>query len=407
MGHRRRLCDDDAMSARKTHARRADVGGKPVLSDAPAPSDAWRRLGRAGPNAGELELLRAATLDVDAASAAWRRWFATNVIDIAHHRSTDLLPAVAVNLPPDVLGPEADRLRGIRRRVWAANQLGFSAMAAAVDVLGAAGIEPVLVKGAALATTVYPEPGTRVMADIDLVVGSEGVDDAVEALLAAGWNRVDPVEGPFFHAVAVVDESGCGVDVHRWVVFPRFAPVPERSWLERAVPHEVLGRRVRRLVGSDELILAVLHGMLTNSDSASRWPIDVVKLATAARGDDDFWPSVIASATELRVGPVVADGVAMCAAELGAPVPAGALEALRDAPLDGALRRHWALCRHGVTPEWRIRRYARLARSEGARPTVRGYVAPRWQAIRTRGIGTVVRGRLERARTIVDDRTRS
>jgi hypothetical protein len=385
----------------------AVVAEAPVCVVPTGPSTAWRRLGRAGPNAGELELLRAATLDVDAASAAWRRWIAENVIDIAHHRSTDLLPAVAANLPSEVLGEEAERMRGIRRRMWAANQVGFGTLAAAIELLDAAGIDPVLAKGAALATTVYPEPGTRAMADVDLLIGPERVDDAVEVLIAAGWSRVDPVEGPFFHDVAVAEANGRSVDLHRWVVFPRFAPVPERSWLERAVPHEVLGRRIRRLLGSDELILSVLHGMLTNSDSASRWPIDVVKLARAVRGDDDFWPSVVSSSAELQVGPVVADGVAMCAAELGAPVPDGVLDALRDGPLDGALGRHWALCRRGVTPEWRIRRYVRLARSEGTRPTVRGYVVPRWQALHGRGITSVVGGRLERARAIIGDRTRS
>ena len=372
-----------------------------------SPSVASRRLGRAGPKPGELELLRAATLDLEGASAAWRRWISGNVIDVAHRRSTDLLPAVAANLPPEVLGSETDRLRGMRRRLWAGNELRFGALSSAVDLLEAIGIEPVLAKGAALATTVYPKPGTRVMADVDLVIGPELLDEAVGALLGSGWTRVDPVEGPFFHAVAVADPRGQGVDLHRWVMFPRFTPVPERSWLERAVPHEVGGQSLRRLAGSDELILAVLHGLLTNSDSASRWPIDVAKLVDASQGKDAFWLEVVASADELRVGPVAADGLAMCAEELGVPVPDNVLESLRAGPLDSGLRQHWALCRRGLTPEWRIRRYARMARFEDRQPTVLGYVGPRWRAIRTRGVGPIFGGRIERARQIVDDRIRS
>ena len=80
----------------------------------PEPSAELRRLGRAGPNAGEMDLLRAATMPAEAANAAWRRWVDTHTIDAAHHRSADLLPAVSANLPAEVLGDEAPRLRGLR-----------------------------------------------------------------------------------------------------------------------------------------------------------------------------------------------------------------------------------------------------------------------------------------------------
>ena len=367
-----------------------------------------RRLGRAGPNAGEMELLRAAALPSEAASAAWRRWLAEYDIDVAYHRSTDLLPAISANLSVDVIADEADRLRGIRRRVWADNQFGLVALVDCAEILDAEDIESVVVKGAALSTTVYTEPGTRAMADVDLLIGSDDFVAACNALFAAGWKRLDPVEGPFFHAVAVVDGVGRNVDVHKWVVFPRFSPVPERSWLDRAVPHVVRGHELRRLASSDELVLSVLHGMLTNSPSATRWPIDVVQLARVAPTLElDFWDAVVASATEMRAGPIVADALAMCAAELGADIEVEVIDRLAASPLDRGAAQHWALCRRGVTLEWRMRRYARLERSQGRRPTVRGYVQPRFQAIRTRGISSVLDGRVGRVKQIVADRTRT
>lgn len=384
---------------------------QPAVELGPEPTAAWRRLGRAGPNGGEMELLRAATLDEADASAAWRRWIARHVLDVAHHRSTDLLPAVAANLPAAVLADEAERLRGIRRRVWADNQFGFAGVKRAIVALRARGIEPVLAKGGSLATTVYAEPGTRVMHDVDLLIGPERFDDALDALDAAGWRQMDAVEGPFFHAVAMADENGGNVDVHRWVVFPRFTPVPEASWIERAIEHEILAVPVHRLDGSDELVLAILHGMLTNSDSASRWPIDVVMLARSVVGRSgeaaDFWDRVVDSTQELRVGPVVADGLAMCITELAAPVPDGVIERLTSGPLDAGLRIHWSLCRRGITPEWRLRRFMRLERSQGRRPTIGGYVRPRWNALRTRGSRDVLSGRIGRLRIIVSNRFRS
>lgn len=367
-----------------------------------------RRLGRAGPNAGEMELLRAATLDLEPATAAWRRWLDAHDIDEAYHRSTDLLPAISANLPPDVLADEAGRLRGIRRRVWADNQFGFAALVEVAKVLEAEGIEPVVVKGAALSTTVYTEPGTRAMADVDLLIGTDKFGAACDALFASGWKRLDPVEGPFFHAVAVIDDLGRNVDVHKWVAFPRFSPVPERTWLQRAVPHTLRGHELHRLASSDELVLSVLHGMLTNSSSATRWPIDVVQLARMAPViEAGFWDAVVASATEVQAGPIVGDALAMCRTDLGADIDLDVIEQLAATPLDRGAAQHWALCRSGITLEWRMRRYARLERSEGRKPTVRGYVQPRTQAIRTRGMSSVLGGRVERVKQIVADRTRN
>lgn len=372
----------------------------------PEPSAELRRLGRAGPNAGEMDLLRAATMPAEAANAAWRRWVDTHTIDEAHPRSADLLPAVSANLPAEVLGDEAPRLRGLRRRVWADNQFVLGGLVDAATLLQGAGIEPVVAKGAALATTVYTEPGTRAMSDADLVVGTELFETARQSMLDAGWRQIDLVEGPFFHAIGMVDERRRNVDLHKWVVFPRFSPTPELAWLDRAVPHEVQGHPVRRLTSPDELVLAVVHGLLTNSPSATRWPIDVVQLARTAAVEDAFWSDVLAAAIEIEAGPVVADAVAMCRVELDADIPMDAIEALRAAPLDRGLAQHWALCRRGISLEWRVRRYRRLERSAGRKPSVVGYVAPRLRAIRTRSLTTVISGRVRRGRHIVEVRIR-
>ena len=344
-------------------------------------SSALRRIGRSGPNADEMELLRAALLDVPEAAAAWRRWSAGHVVDDAYHRSVDLLPAVSANLPADVLGAEADRLRGLRRRAWADSQFRLEAVVGGAAVLEPLGIRPIVVKGAALSTTVYREAGIRPMADVDLLVGADRFDEAMSAFLAAGWDRPLVTDSPFDHAVAVVDAYGHPIDVHRWVVFPRFAAEPESAWVERAVPHCVRGCEVLRFRCSDELVLAVLHGLLTNSPSSVRWPLDVVQVARHGAevegvGTDAFWAEVVESASAMSVGPIVADALEMCRVEFGAPIPQPVVAELSSGRLDPGLAQHWALCRRGVTLEWRVRRYVKLERLAGRRPTVSGYVRP-------------------------------
>jgi len=376
------------------------------MDHTPPLSPALRRLGAAGPNDAEMELIRAATLDGDAAASAWRRWLQRRDIDTAHHRSTDLLPAVSANLPAEVVGADADRMRGLRRRVWAENELVVQGLIDAVAVLAAAGIDVTVVKGVALTTTVYREPGTRHMADADLVVGPRDFVAACDALIGAGWRMPHPIY-PFFHASELVDPNGRAVDVHRWVVFPRFSPVPETAWFERTVPHQIRRAAVHRLTSADELVLTCLHGLLTNTVSATRWPIDVVRTVEfAGRDEPDFWDHVVRASGEVAAGPVVADALEMCRVELTADIPADVVDALHASRVDRGLASHWLLCRRGITPEWRLRRYVRIERVSGRRPTVRRYLAPRIASFRARGPADVARGRLERCRDIMSKRRR-
>ena len=62
-----------------------------------------------------------------------------------------------------------------------------SRLLAALDTLTEAEIEPVLLKGAALALTVYGSFVARPMSDVDLLVPREHVLRARDALLSASW----------------------------------------------------------------------------------------------------------------------------------------------------------------------------------------------------------------------------
>jgi hypothetical protein len=65
-----------------------------------------------------------------------------------------------------------------------------------LDVLGTLSEPPaipvVLLKGAALAATVYPDPSLRPMCDLDLLVPPERIDDAVGRLRAEGYEDPGP-----------------------------------------------------------------------------------------------------------------------------------------------------------------------------------------------------------------------
>jgi putative nucleotidyltransferase-like protein len=105
------------------------------------------------------------------------------------------------------------------------NRLMLQALEAAVASLNAAAIAPLLLKGAAgLAEDLYPDPGMRIMSDLDLLVREAQVDGAVAAL----------------------EKAGFGVDTARQPVGPDHHHLPGRVHAEWRVGLELHTRPARR-----------------------------------------------------------------------------------------------------------------------------------------------------------------
>ena len=98
---------------------------------------------------------------------------------------------------------------------------------ATLAALAAAGIEVVLLKGAALAVTSYGSFAARPMNDIDLLVEPGRAEEAREVLLDAGWmmNSALPGDsgyGTHHHLPPLVDSAGQGLrlEIHRELLPP-------------------------------------------------------------------------------------------------------------------------------------------------------------------------------------------
>ena len=89
------------------------------------------------------------------------------------------------NTPPDELAKMAGRYL----LTAANNRAILVGLRGALEKLEAAGVQAVVLKGAALVETVYGDLGLRPMVDADLMVRREHVERAVSALSAAGFRR--------------------------------------------------------------------------------------------------------------------------------------------------------------------------------------------------------------------------
>lgn len=132
-----------------------------------------------------------------------------------------------------------------------------------LEVVGAwlrAGIDSRVLKGPALARLLYTDPSVRTYRDVDLLVPSASMDDAVELLVASGARRMSPelrrgFDRRFGKAVALASAAGPHIDVHRTLATGRFGMyVPTDALFATSEPF-VLGRTTVSALAAEERFL--------------------------------------------------------------------------------------------------------------------------------------------------------
>jgi len=93
----------------------------------------------------------------------------------------------ALGAPQSVIPGRLHLLRQCYVRAAFRTQMHYAAIAEILDRSAAAGLEIVLLKGAALARTIYHDPMLRPFADIDLLAREKRVGDAKQLLVALGY----------------------------------------------------------------------------------------------------------------------------------------------------------------------------------------------------------------------------
>jgi hypothetical protein len=149
---------------------------------------------------------------------------------------------------------------------------------AALGTLEAAGTDVVLLKGAALALTVYGSFVARPMSDVDLLVRREDAIRARDALMAAGWTESTANAPAFYeghhHLPPLVDGLGTKVtlELHTSLFFEGhpFALTSDdiRSRAERVTVH---GRTILVPSVHDQLLHLCLHFAWSHMMATGAW----------------------------------------------------------------------------------------------------------------------------------------
>lgn len=182
----------------------------------------------------------------------------------------------------------------------------------AVDVLADAGIDCRVLKGAALAHMVHPDPAQRCFGDNDVLVAAADIDAAVAALVAAGATRPVPVlsssfDRRFAKSVTLRWSGGTELDLHRTLAAGPYGHLIVLDDL-RCDPAEVLlaGRALPTLPADLHLLHAAIHVALGDVEPRLGNLRDVALLA--ARPSIDA-PSVISTAIRWGCAAPVALGL--------------------------------------------------------------------------------------------------
>jgi putative nucleotidyltransferase-like protein len=137
------------------------------------------------------------------------------------------------------------------------------------DAFDDAGIEYAVLKGPALAHTVYREPCLRPFGDLDLLVRSEDYDGASALLTRIGHARSRPEPRPGWEArfgkasVHVDPNDGIEIDLHRTLVLGPFGQwIDADALMTNLATFVVGGRTFPRLDDTGMFLNVVLHAAL-------------------------------------------------------------------------------------------------------------------------------------------------
>jgi hypothetical protein len=197
---------------------------------------------------------------------AWRRWRTSGLDPRRDPVALRWLPLIGWNLQHTNLDSASRALfREALQGMWASNVRLLDAAAPVLDALAAAGVRVMLLKGAALALTVYETPGLRPIGDVDLLVDPGQAPAAVDLLAAHRWRplRRRPTQTPTFDALVpspadqllhvlarpartAREEAACRESERPVPYFMQPGPVSPRAARLAARPSALSGRHGRR-----------------------------------------------------------------------------------------------------------------------------------------------------------------
>lgn len=287
------------------------------------------------PTPEETDLLRACVCADDSARAGWTRWLqAVGDFEpaVRSNRSSikSLLPTLhhgmrrsGASTTTDISAVLHSAALAERRRYDA-----YRAIAArAFSALAHGGVPFLVLRGAALAVSAYPDPTLRHSHDVDLLIESSARARAIAQLRDAGF--VAAAQPLTLGTVVMQDASGLPVALHNRLYRMAYYTPPVEQIRLRAQPVNVGGVSVLTLAPADHLVHVCGHASCCASRDGLKWVVDAWYLI--ARHPDLDWDLLLTTTHETRLTVPLAVLLRYLATELDAAIPTAVLDRLEGA----------------------------------------------------------------------------
>ena len=311
-------------------------------------------------------LLLASVLRGTASVETWRRWKAAVDLDRIDPGSRRLFPLAYRNLGAQgVKDPLMNIFGWFYRSTLSENQRMFAQIADLLDAFRCAGIETMLLKGAALILLHYKDPGLRPMVDFDILVPAAKAAAAIKTLSELGWTSTitrlkgfseikplarlgwTPGARPmedftqiYFsvrHAHEFVGPEGFVCDLH-WRMFPSDVDLnADQEFWQGSVKTKVDGTPAFAPNPTDLLFHVCVHGVKWNLLPPLRWFADAATIMNNPETEIN-WDRLIALARRYRQVLPLKDSLAYLQRHLRLSVPSTVLEAFRNLPVSESER---------------------------------------------------------------------
>jgi len=285
-------------------------------------------------------LVRAALLAREPALNAWDHWKATGEVGCIDGGSSFLLPVLYRNLVDHgVSGPAVKRAQQAYKVTWLENERRFHEVAALLEVLNAAGIETMILKGAALALLYYRDLGLRSMGDVDILIRPHDVANAIGTLIELGWERTGPMPHALTetylnarHGINLSNDRIAKLDLH-WHVMGETCGPGEDDWFwSGAIRAAVRGVETHAMNPTDQLFHVCAHEARWTPTPLPRWIVDVMMILRASDDDID-WDRFISHTRRLGLVLPVREVLEQVVEVVDSPIPSSVLSDLRRLPL--------------------------------------------------------------------------
>jgi len=225
------------------------------------------------------------------------------------------------------------RLTVLAQGVWAMNAALVAHWAEVTAALRQAGVETLTLKGLALAHTVYPEPGLRPMADIDLLVRPADRAVALEVLRGLGYRT--PGDAADRHAAArsfaELIGRGTRIDLHwhvaRYLRFEGIVRVDHDGLWRRARPLATPAGESLALCPEDLLLHLILHLTLGSDFARVAWYADIDAVIRHNEVELD-WERLTAEAERWTIRTLAGWTLGVVRDSFDTPLPRGLLKRL-------------------------------------------------------------------------------